>query len=75
MNSIKRITATAFRLPMTGSLRWGKASVLDEVRHVLVEVELSDGSIGLAEAPPRPQPPPPADRRRATRVPHGRSCR
>jgi L-alanine-DL-glutamate epimerase-like enolase superfamily enzyme len=54
MNSIKRITATAFRLPMTGSLRWGKASVLDEVRHVLVEVELNDGSIGLAEAPPRP---------------------
>ena len=54
MNSIKRITATAFRLPMEGALRWGKASALDEVRHVLVEVELSDGSIGLAEAPPRP---------------------
>lgn len=54
MNSIQRITTTVFRLPMTGALRWGKASALDEVRHVLVEVELSDGSIGVAEAPPRP---------------------
>jgi L-Ala-D/L-Glu epimerase len=54
MNSIQRITTTVFRLPMAGALRWGKASALDEVRHVLVEVELSDGSIGVAEAPPRP---------------------
>lgn len=54
MNTIKRITTTVFRLPMAGALRWGKASALDEVRHVLVEVELSDGSIGVAEAPPRP---------------------
>lgn len=54
MNSLQRITTTVFRLPMAGALRWGKASALDEVRHVLVEVELSDGSIGVAEAPPRP---------------------
>lgn len=54
MNGIKRITATVFRLPMAGALRWGKASALDEVRHVLVEVELEDGTIGIAEAPPRP---------------------
>lgn len=54
MNSIQRITTTVFRLPMEGVLRWGKASALAEVRHVLVEVELSDGSIGVAEAPPRP---------------------
>lgn len=54
MNSIQRITTTVFRLPMAGALRWGKASALDEVRHVLVEVELTDGSIGVAEAPPRP---------------------
>ena len=54
MNRINRITTTVFRLPMTGALRWGKASALDEVRHVLVEVELNDGSIGVAEAPPRP---------------------
>jgi len=54
MSTVKRITTTVFRLPMHGALRWGKASALDEVRHVLVEVELSDGSIGMAEAPPRP---------------------
>ncbi len=54
MSTVKRITTTVFRLPMVGALRWGKASSLDEVRHVLIEVELSDGSIGLAEAPPRP---------------------
>jgi L-alanine-DL-glutamate epimerase-like enolase superfamily enzyme len=39
---------------MHGALRWGKASSLDEARHVLVEVTLSDGSVGYAEAPPRP---------------------
>lgn len=54
MSTIQRITTTVFRLPMFGALRWGKASALDEVRHVLVEVELADGSIGRAEAPPRP---------------------
>ncbi|MBX3009864.1 MAG: enolase [Caldilineaceae bacterium] len=53
-NTIKRITTTVFRLPMHGALRWGKSSALDEVRHVAVEVELSDGSLGIAEAPPRP---------------------
>lgn len=54
MSTVKRITTTAFRLPMHGALRWGKASALNEVHHVLVEVELDDGSMGLAEAPPRP---------------------
>jgi len=52
--TIKRIATTVFRLPMLGALRWGKHSALDEVRHVLVQVELSDGSTGHAEAPPRP---------------------
>jgi L-alanine-DL-glutamate epimerase-like enolase superfamily enzyme len=51
---IAAITATPFRLPMYGELRWGKSSALAEVRHVLVEVRLSDGAIGYAEAPPRP---------------------
>lgn len=54
MSTINRITTTVFRLPMHGALRWGKASALEEVCHVLVEVELNDGSIGVAEAPPRP---------------------
>jgi L-alanine-DL-glutamate epimerase-like enolase superfamily enzyme len=52
--TITRIDATVFRLPMRGELRWGKASRLAEVRHVLVQVTLSDGSTGYAEAPPRP---------------------
>lgn len=54
MLTIDRILTTVFRLPLYGTLRWGKAGALDEVRHVLVEVILSDGSRGLAEAPPRP---------------------
>lgn len=52
--TIKEITSTVFRLPLEGALRWGKASTLSEARHVLVQVTLSDGSRGLAEAPPRP---------------------
>jgi L-alanine-DL-glutamate epimerase-like enolase superfamily enzyme len=51
---IDAVGATVFRLPMQGELRWGKNSALAEVRHVLVQVHLSDGSSGYAEAPPRP---------------------
>ena len=54
MPTIASITTTVFRLPMEGALSWGKASRLDEARHVLVQVALSDGSTGVAEAPPRP---------------------
>lgn len=52
--TIARIQTTPFRLAMHGALQWGKTSALAEARHVLVEVELSDGAIGYAEAPPRP---------------------
>lgn len=51
---IADIKTTVFRLQLEGELRWGKSSRLAEARHVLVEVRLSDGSCGLAEAPPRP---------------------
>lgn len=51
---IEQVTTTVFRLPLHGELRWGKASALAEARHVYVEVTLSDGSRGCAEAPPRP---------------------
>ncbi len=54
MLTISQITTTIFRLPMHGALHWGKSSSLAEARHVLVTVILSDGSIGMAEAPPRP---------------------
>ena len=52
--TIQDISTTVFRLPLHGSLKWGKHSVLNEVRHVLVRVRLSNGAEGLAEAPPRP---------------------
>ena len=52
--TIEKMTPIVYRLPLHGKLRWGKHSVLDEVRHVLVRVTLSDGAMGIAEAPPRP---------------------
>jgi L-alanine-DL-glutamate epimerase-like enolase superfamily enzyme len=52
--TIDRIITTPFRLPLFGTLQWGKHSALSVAHHVLVEVILSDGSRGLAEAPPRP---------------------
>lgn len=54
MLTIAHLSTTVFRLPMYGALRWGKSSALAEARHVLVQVTLSDGSSGMAEAPPRP---------------------
>ncbi|GIW31130.1 MAG: chloromuconate cycloisomerase [Meiothermus sp.] len=54
MPSIRRILPRPFRLPLRGALRWGRASELSALEHVLLEVELSDGSIGRAEIPPRP---------------------
>lgn len=54
MPSLKRITPRPFRLPLRSALRWGKASELAALEHVLLEVELSDGSVGRAEIPPRP---------------------
>src|SRR3982750_1781763 len=52
--TIAAITTTIFALPLESELKWGKASRLAEARHVLVQVTLSDGSSGVAEAPPRP---------------------
>jgi len=52
--TIDHISTTPYRLPMFGTLQWGKHSTLSEARHVLIEVTLSDGSRGVAEAPPRP---------------------
>ncbi len=52
--TIERLETIIFRLPLRGALRWGKHSSLHEARHVLVRVTLSDGSSGVAEAPPRP---------------------
>ena len=54
MPTIEKITTDVFRLPLRSPLKWGKHSVMDEARHVLVRVYLSDGAIGTAEALPRP---------------------
>ena len=54
MVTIQDISTTVYKLPLHGKLRWGKHSVLHDVRHVLVHVRLSDGAEGVAEAPPRP---------------------
>ncbi|NHZ72738.1 MAG: enolase [Aquificales bacterium] len=51
---IKHVSTTVFRLPLHGRLQWGKHSILNELRHVLVRVRLSNGAEGVAEAPPRP---------------------
>ncbi len=52
--TIESIEAIPFRLPLREPLRWGAASEIQEVRHVLVRVRLSDDSEGWGEAPPRP---------------------
>ncbi len=52
--TITDIRTTPFKLPMHGTLRWGAHSALSEAHHVLVEVQLSDGAVGQAEALPRP---------------------
>ena len=54
MPTIAEIHTTTFRLPMRGSLSWGKAGRLDGLEHVLVRAVTNTGHVGLAEAPPRP---------------------
>jgi len=54
MPKITEIQTTTFRLPMAGSLSWGKGGRLDELEHVLVRLITDSGHVGLAEAPPRP---------------------
>jgi L-alanine-DL-glutamate epimerase-like enolase superfamily enzyme len=54
MPKIAEIQTITFRLPMSGSLNWGKASRLDRLEHVLVRLVADSGHVGLAEATPRP---------------------
>ena len=54
MPNIAEIQTIPFRLPMRGSLSWGKAGHLSSLEHVLVRLITDTGLIGLAEAPPRP---------------------
>jgi L-Ala-D/L-Glu epimerase len=51
--TISHISTTPFRLPLHAPLQWGKNYRMDEIRHLLVRVRLSDGAEGVAEALPR----------------------
>ncbi len=54
MLTVKDLKALPFTIPLKGSLKWGRGDELRALEHVLIRVELSDGSIGIAEATPRP---------------------
>ena len=54
MPNIAEIHTITYRLPLTGSLTWGKAGHMAVAEHVLVRLITDTGHIGLAEAPPRP---------------------
>lgn len=54
MTTIERIEGLPYRLPLTSALAWGAHSALNAAEHVVVKVTLSDGSVGHAEATPRP---------------------
>ncbi|WP_019585172.1 enolase C-terminal domain-like protein [Deinococcus apachensis] len=52
--TVARVEALPFRLPLRGTLAWGAHSTLSAAEHVLVRVTLDDGTVGVAEATPRP---------------------
>ncbi|MCY4018965.1 MAG: enolase [Chloroflexi bacterium] len=54
MLKVRDIRALPFEVPLQQPLKWGRADELRALEHVLIRVELSDGSIGIAEAAPRP---------------------
>ena len=54
MPTIKRISATPYDIPLKATLKWGQGHELPHLQHVLIRVELSDGTVGIAEATPRP---------------------
>jgi len=54
MSKIAEIQTIPFRLPMAGALKWGQASQMNKLEHVLVRVITDTGKVGQAEALPRP---------------------
>ena len=54
MPKITRINTAPYDLPLKGRLTWGGGHELRHLAHVLLRVELSDGAVGMAEAPARP---------------------
>ncbi|WP_034385172.1 enolase C-terminal domain-like protein [Deinococcus sp. YIM 77859] len=51
---VVRVEGLPYRLPLKGTLAWGASSALRAAEHVLVRVTLDDGTVGTAEATPRP---------------------
>ncbi|MEF2279699.1 enolase C-terminal domain-like protein [Deinococcus sp. YIM 134068] len=51
---VARVEGIPYRLPLRGTLAWGAHSQLSAAEHVLVRVTLDDGTVGVAEATPRP---------------------
>ena len=54
MPAIVRIDAAPYLVPLKARLTWGSGHELRRLAHVLIRVELADGALGIAEAPPRP---------------------
>lgn len=54
MPQIKSINTHLYNIPLKSSLNWGKGHQLQALDHVLIVVELSDSTLGIAEATPRP---------------------
>ncbi len=52
--TLKRLWTQPLNLELKSALSWGKGHKLEALNHVLVFAELSDGAVGVAEAPPRP---------------------
>lgn len=51
---IKSITTHPYTVPLKSALKWGQGHQLKSLEHVLICVQLSDDSLGLGEAAPRP---------------------
>lgn len=54
MPLIASVTTRPFTLVLKGALRWGKASELTRLTHILVQIHDDAGHVGVAEAPVRP---------------------
>jgi L-Ala-D/L-Glu epimerase len=54
MLKISNLEIIPFRLPLKGTLAWGKFSSMNVAEHALVKVTLENSVWGIAEAPPRP---------------------
>lgn len=54
MSRIEAIGAAPLRLPVRGTLRWGRSAELSALDHLLIGVRLQTGALGIAEAAVRP---------------------